>query len=98
MKISLDKIKRRGYVRRMKNGTAVYIGRQDFDDGGPAIALFNVNWPENELHGSSVVGETIVKLGITRLFDRKGRPLKYVPLPKENVICKDSLQCVSVCY
>lgn len=65
----------------MKEGKAVYIGRQDMADGLPAVALFNVEWPGHRLHGSTVSAETINRLGIGRLEDKAGNRLQGVPAP-----------------
>lgn len=65
----------------MKEGKAVYIGRQDTADGLPAVALFNVEWAGNELDGSTVSVKTVNRLGLTRLEDKAGKRLQGVPSP-----------------
>lgn len=57
---------------------AVFIGSQSNGLGG-AFDLFNVVDPspdKNILHGSTVGIKTILKLGIKKVLDKNGNPVK----------------------
>lgn len=58
---------------------AVFIGFQETDKFD--IPLFNVEWPGNELDGSTVCVSTVNKLKIRELVDKAGNRLLAVPLP-----------------
>lgn len=55
------------------------MGRQHGNGRIPDFAMFNIDWPENALHGSTVSARTIVRLGIRDIFDREGNRLFAVP-------------------
>ena len=57
---------------------AIYIGNQRNGVGG-GFDLFNVVDPapnKNILHGSTVSIKTILKLGIKKVLDKSGNPVK----------------------
>jgi glycerol dehydrogenase-like iron-containing ADH family enzyme len=64
----------------MKGGNlyAVFIGHQSNGIGG-GFDLFNVVDPspdKNILHGSTVGIKTIIRLGLKKVLDKKGNPVK----------------------
>lgn len=60
---------------------AIYIGWQEGLKDGEGFSLFNLDAPENQLHGSTVSANTLNRLKVTELFDRAGNRLLGVPKP-----------------